>query len=774
MTSFQAAPFAGDAALRAITAEGQGDASDVVIVDGPTLKLHRRSFLRLTGLAGGGLMLAVGVSCSDRPDPARKPTGAGDTRSAPKPAEPLSPNAFLHISQAGIVIFASVPEIGQGVRTALPMIVAEELDAAWADVRVELAATDEARFGRQVAGGSRAVPSSWEGLRKAGASARAMLVQAAAARWQVSAQDCRTQDSHVLHASSGRRASYRDLASEAAKLPLPSPDSLVLKARKDYRILGQRIGGVDNLKVVTGQPLFGVDQLLPGMLYATYEKCPATGGRVLEANLEQIGALPGVKAAFTLEGNGNASELMPGVAIVASDTWSALSARKQLRISWDESKAAKDSWSSTRAQAMKLAAREGKHVVANKGDVDKALRRAAKTIKAQYAYGFVAHAQLEPQNCTAWYKEDGTLELWAPTQTPQAAVQAVARVLGIAEKHITLHPLRAGGGFGRRLINDPVCEAAAIAKQVRAPVKLQWTREDDMAHDFYRAGGFHALQAGIDDDGRLIAWRNHFITFSADGVNPVAGGNLTDQVDPGPLLQNFRMTRTMLPWHTPCGPWRAPGSNVFAFVLQSFLHEISVAAERDHLAFLLELMGEPRLLQESNPYSLHTGRAASVIKLAAEKAGWGRSMPKGRGLGLAFYFSHAGHFAEVAEVSVDDAKRLTIHRVTVAADVGPIVNRSAAENQIEGSVIDGVSSMLAQEITHEHGRAQQTNLHQYPLLRIQHAPDVAIHLIESDFPPTGLGEPALPPLAPAVCNAIFTAIGHRVRTLPIVKEGFSI
>jgi isoquinoline 1-oxidoreductase subunit beta len=254
----------------------------------------------------------------------------------------------------------------------------------------------------------------------------------------------------------------------------------------------------------------------------------------------------------------------------------------------------------------------------------------------------------------------------------------------------------------------------------------------------------------------------------------VAGGNLTEQVDPGPLLENFRLTRSTLPWHTPCGPWRAPGSNVFAFALQGFLHELSVAGGRDHVELLIELMGEPRLLQEGNPYSLHTGRAVSVIRLAAERAGWGRPSEPGRGLGLAFYFSHAGHFAEIAEVSVDSDKRLKVHRVTVAADVGPIINRSAAENQIEGSVIDGLSCMLGQQVTHERGRVQQTNLHQYPMLRLQHAPEVAIHFVESDFPPTGLGEPALPPLAPAVCNAIFAAIGQRVRTLPISEEGFSI
>jgi isoquinoline 1-oxidoreductase beta subunit len=350
----------------------------------------------------------------------------------------------------------------------------------------------------------------------------------------------------------------------------------------------------------------------------------------------------------------------------------------------------------------------------------------------------------------------------------------VAGLLKIPEDKVILHQTRVGGGFGRRLMNDYMCEAVLISKQAGMPVKLQWTREDDMAHDFYRVGGFHSLKAHVDTAGKLLAWQNHFITFSADGTKPVAGGDLPQDEFPTLLVPNVHVTQTMLPLSTPCGPWRAPRSNAVAFAVQSFLHEISTAARSDHLEFLLQLLGEPRWLEPKTEFALNTGRAAGVIKLAAEKSGWGTRLPKGRALGLAFHFSHAGHFAEVAEVSVDSKKKITVHRVTVAGDVGPIVNMSGAENQCQGAVIDGLSTMAALEMRIENGRVLPSNFNEYPILRMGHEPRVDTYFIQSDFNPTGIGEPALPPLAPAVCNAIFAATGERVRSLPLSKHGFSI
>ncbi len=724
-------------------------------------KVDRRAFLKLTGIAGGGLTLAICL-------------GDRAVAEAQEAESEFVPNAFVRISTDGeILIYSKSPEIGQGIKTAFPMIIAEELDAAWDDVTVEQARIDSEVYGRQSAGGSRSIPTAWDQLREAGATARAMLVAAAADRWGVAEDECSTAASAVTHEPSGRQLSYGELAAAAARLPVPDKATLKLKSRDEYRLIGTRITGVDNDKLVTGQPLFGIDQQLPGMVYASYSKCPATGGKVRGANLDEIRALPGIRDAFVLEGNDTVSELMPGVAIVGDSTWATQQARSRLRVDWDESDASTDSWSDLARQARALAGRSGGVTLREFGDVDAAFGKAAQTIQAYYSYPFVSHAPLEPQNCTAWYR-DGAIELWAPTQTPDRAINNVSGLLGIDRNKVTLNQLRIGGGFGRRLINDYVCEAAAIAKRVGVPIKLQWVREDDMAHDFYRPGGFHSLQASLDADGRLSGWQDHFITFSHDGEKPVSSGDIRAGELPEGLVDDYRLTQTLLPLSTPTGPWRAPRSNAIAFAVQSFINELAIASGRDHAEFLLELMGEPRWLDPGNPRVMNTGRAAGVIRLAAKEAGWGQPKQPGRGLGLAFYFSHAGHFAEIADVSVDENRRITVHRVTVAGDVGPIVNLSGAENQCQGAVVDGLSTMLGQEITVEHGRVQESNFHDYPLLRMKDAPVVDVHFIESDYPPTGLGEPALPPLAPAVCNAIFAASGHRVHTLPLVREGFSV
>jgi isoquinoline 1-oxidoreductase beta subunit len=723
--------------------------------------LDRREFLKLVSVAGGGLTLAFCLGHS-------QPVGA---QSSPQFFEP---NVFLRIFPDGrILILNKSPEIGQGIKTAFPMIVAEELDADWADVEVGQAPIDEAVYGLQSAGGSRSIPTSYDQLRRAGAVGRAMLIAAAAEQWGVSADECSSGSSKVVHTRTGRQLGYGELATRAAAQPVPDAATISLKSRDEFRLLGQRIGGVENHAVVTGAPLFGIDQVVPNMLYATYTKCPATGGRVRHANVDEIRALPGVHDVFIFDGNGRVTELMPGIAIVADSTWAAFRAQRQLIVDWDESDAATDDWQALAAEAERIVSRDDGMVVTNAGDVDGALAAAARTVEAFYSYPFVAHAPLEPQNCTAWVR-DGRVELWAPTQTPDRAIENVANVLGVARKQIELHQTRVGGGFGRRLQNDYVCEAAAIAERSGRPVKLQWTREDDMAHDFFRPGGFHALRAALDEDGRIAAWDDHFVTFSHDGSEPVSSGEMRGGEFPDGLVRNYRIRQSLLPLGTPTGPWRAPRSNAIAFAVQSFHHELAVAARRDHLDYLLELFGEPRWLEPGDPGTVNTGRAAAVIALAAEKAGWGRALPAGHGLGLAFYFSHAGHFAEVAEVSVSDSRKLRVHRVTVAGDVGPIVNMSSAEQQVQGAVIDGFSTMLGLEITLAAGRVEQSNFDRYPILRMPNAPDVDVHFIQSDFAPTGLGEPALPPVAPAVCNAIYAATGHRVRHLPLRRDGFTV
>jgi isoquinoline 1-oxidoreductase beta subunit len=444
-----------------------------------------------------------------------------------------------------------------------------------------------------------------------------------------------------------------------------------------------------------------------------------------------------------------------------------------LRIEWDTSAAATDSWSGSRQRAQQLAKGIGDDTVVDQGAVEENLAHSHLKHQAFYAYPFVAHAPMEPQNCTAHYRE-GSCELWAPTQTPQAAVGSVARLLELPATAVTLHQTRAGGGFGRRLMNDYACEAAAISRAAGEPVKLQWSREDDMAHDFYRVGGFHALQAGLDQSGRVTAWDDHFITYSENGKSPSRGGDMRASEFPVPMVANARITRSQMPSGIPSGWWRAPGSNVLAFAIQSFIHELAVKADRDHLEFLQELMAMPAQGGESSLRGLNPERAARVIATAAEQAGWNDKRPAGTGLGLAFHFSHSGHIAEVAEVSVDKNRKLTLHRVTVAADVGPIVNPSGAENQVEGSVIDGFSTMMGLALSIEDGQVKESNFHEYRPLRMPNAPRIDIHFLASDYPPTGLGEPALPPLAPAVGNAIFNASGIRVRELPLNKSGFSL
>jgi isoquinoline 1-oxidoreductase beta subunit len=741
--------------------------------------VSRRKFIKLTGVAGGGLVLAFTLVPK---------LGLQSASAKTMEKKPVDLNAYIQIRPDGkIRIYSKNPEIGQGIKTGLPLIIAEELDANWADVVVENAPIDM-RFGAQFAGGSLSTPMNWMPMRQAGATGRAMLVAAAAKEWKIPASEITTGDSMVMHAASGKKASYGELAEMAAKMPVPDPKTLKLKDKKDWKLLGRRFTGVDNHEIVTGQSLFGIDMQIPGMLYATYTKGPAIGASVKSANLDHIKSLPGVKDAFVMQGQGTMMEfspggttILPGVAIVADSTWAAISAKRELVVDWDETNASKDSWTGFVQQAADLSKKinEGESVT-DKGNVDDAYKAAKATAEGFYTFAYVSHAHLEPHNTTAHYK-DGAVEIWAPTQTPSNAVPGVAQLLGITPDKVTLHQRRAGGGFGRRLENDYLREAVMISKQVGAPVKLQWTREDDMSHDYFRPAGFFAMKGAVDQMGKPSAIQAKVITMTADGKRPVSAGGLNPANFPKDMVDNFRVTQAMMQSGTPTGPWRAPGSNTYAWVEQSFIHEMAAAAGRDHVEFLVEMMGEPRqLMGAARPGApgqaptLHTGRAAVVIKLAAEKIGWGKTMPQGHGLGVAFFFSHMGHIAEAAEVSVDPNNKVTVHKVVVAGDIGPIVNLSAAENEFEGAVIDGLSTMMGLEITMEKGRIEQKNFDSYPILRIEHAPEVEVYFVDSDYSPTGAGEPALPPLAPAVCNAIFAATGKRIRTLPISKEGYSI
>jgi isoquinoline 1-oxidoreductase subunit beta len=740
--------------------------------------VSRREFL-LVGSAAGGFMLAL---TSDSMLQAQVPpagaapgglAGTGNTPGVPNAGATLAWDAFISIAPTGAIrIYSARPDVGQGIKTSSAMIVAEEMDADWSRVTVEQSPVDFSIYGSQNVGGSRSTPNSWDPLRKVGATARALLVSAAARTWGAAESDCTTDKSVVTHWPSRRTLGYGELAAKASTLPVPDAGKLTLKLRRDYKLLGTRVASVDNPKIVRGEPIYGMDFQLPGMAYASVQRAPVFRAKVRGFNAETIKQLPGVRDAFVLDGQRiDGGEIITGVVVVADSTWAAFSARKQLQIDWDTSGASTDSSAAIESQARALASTRGKQELKSSGDVDAAFAAAAKTVAGFYSYPFISHAPLEPQNASAWYR-DGAIEMWVPVQTVDRARPAVAQLLGLSLDKVTVHLPRIGGGFGRRLLFDYMTETALIARRVSGPVKVVWTRADDLQYDYFRVGGFHALKGALDANGKLTAWQGHFITFSPDERSVANGGSLDPGEFPAPVVSNVHMSQTMLPLAARTGPWRAPRSNGLAFPMQSFLHELAVAAGRDHVEFLLELFGAPRLLPPGGQ-SLNTGRAAAVLKMVAEKSGWGRKLPASHGLGLAFYYSHLGHFAEVAEVSVSPGKKLTVHKVTVAADIGLVLNPLGAEQQVQGSVMDGLSVVLGQRITFAGGVTQQQNFGDYPLLRIASAPQVAVHFIDSDYSPTGVGEPALPPVAPAICNAIFAATGERIRTLPLSLAGYS-
>lgn len=716
--------------------------------------IDRREFIRVSSLAGGGFMIALSFGAST--------AQAGETG---VPATEFSPSVFIKISNDGTVtIFSARPEVGQGIKTALPMVVAEELEVDWKDVKVETAPVDKA-FGPQFAGGSLSTPQSYDQMRQLGAIARTMLVEAAAFTWKVPVSECGAASGFVHHYPTARMISYGDLVATAATLPVPDAATVKLKDPKDFKILGKRVGGVDNMAIVTGAPLFGIDQTMPGMAYAIYEKCPVWGGKVVDANVDHVKTLPGVRDAFVIEGTDSLSGLMPGVAIVADSTWSAFNARKQLRVSWDEGATASQSWTGFAKKADELGPQKGASEVVRNGDPDAAFAGAAKVIEAGYSYPFISHANLEPQNCTADVRNDHA-EIWAPTQNPSPGVQLVARTLNIPAENITIHMIRGGGGFGRRLSNDFTVEAAAISQKAGVPVKLTWSREDDLRHDQYRAGGFHYLRGGLDAAGAMVAWRNHFVTFGNPGAGrPGSGGSLGANEFPTNFVPNFLTEQTILECGVPMGPWRAPGSNVFSWVIQSFIDELAHAAGRDPLEYRLALLAN----KLGGDYD--TTRMTDVVKLAADKAGWGKQLPRGSGQGIAFHYSHRGFVAQVAEVTVSQDGELEVDSVVAACDVGAqIINLSGAENQVQGSIVDGISAAWLQELDIDRGRVVQGNFDTYQLLRMPATPKIDVHFHTTDNPTTGLGEPAFPPVAPAVCNAIFAATGVRIRKLPITRN----
>jgi isoquinoline 1-oxidoreductase beta subunit len=711
------------------------------------IQLSRRSFLFASAAVGGGLYLGLSPEKAEA-------------------AEPGQLNAWVVIPATGrIRIMASNPEVGQGIRTSLPMVICEELDADWAAVEIVPTLADAKIYGRQVAGGSQAMPTQYEPMRRVGAAARGMILAAAATAWGVPVAELSTDKGHVVHGT--KRAPYGQFAAAAAALPAPDMASVAVKDPKAFRLIGSFQPGVNNRAIVAGKQDYGIDAVVPGMIHAAFHKSGVQGAKVKSANLAAIKAMGGVKDAFIVAGTEEYEGLASGVAILADTTWHAERARAALKVEWSDSPAAFQStatWAKLAADAKGKPAALPIHAT---GDVSAAMAKATKRVAADYAYPFIPHVPMEPINCTA--RVDGDkVEIWAPTQNPEPGRAAVAKLLGVPPENVTIHMMRVGGGFGRRLQNDYMVEAAAIAKQAGRPVKLTWTREDDITQDYLRPGGWHYLEAGLDAQGRCIAWDNHFISYGRDGKFARAAGiGPTDF--PAGIVDDFRLGATVLPLIHTTGFLRAPANNAFGFVTQGFIDELAHAAGADPVQYRRDFLGAPRIIgdpKSRGPYN--TGRMRAVLDKAAAMAGWGRKLPKRTGLGVAFHFSHLGYFANVIEASVAADGTVKVHKVWVAGDIGrQIVNPAGAMNQVQGSILDALGACMGHEITFADGAIEQRNFGDVPMLRMDAAPPIEIAFLTPDYPVTGLGEPAYPAVAPALANAIFAATGVRLRKLPL-------
>jgi CO/xanthine dehydrogenase Mo-binding subunit len=703
------------------------------------VNLSRREFLAEATLTGVALTLGCHVESN------------GVRAAADSTAPVLAPNAFVTIRPDGcILITVNKTEMGQGVRTSLPMLVAEELDADWSQVTVETAPFDPSRYGFQGTGGSASLRGAWEPLRRTGATARAMLVEAAARRWNVPSSACRTEAGFVIHPSDAtKKLSYGELVAEAANLPVPDPKTVKLKDPKDFKLIGRRVLRYDNPDIVTGKAIYGMDVRLPGMRFATMVHPPVFGGKVKHVEDTEAKRVPGVERVFVTE---------RGVAVVAANTWAAFEGAKKLRITWEDGPHAKLSSADIRAMFIEKSKLPG-DVARQDGDFDRAFAAAARQLEAVYEVPYLHHATLEPQNCTARVSAEGC-EIWAPTQFPNFVMDEARRITGLDAERIKIHITLLGGGFGRRIEADYAADAVEVAKRLNGiPVQVTWTREEDMQHGWYRPASLHVVKAGLDENGQPVAVLHRLVAPSIRGQRQPDGGK---GVDPGAMagiattlyeLPNFRAEYVRANTAVPIGFWRAVFDSQNAFVQESWMDELAHAAKADPVEFRLARLGKaPRLKR--------------VLEVAAKAAGWGQPLPKGRARGVAAHFSFGAFCAQVAEVSVeDDLPR--VHRIVCAMDVGTVVNPSQVEAQIEGSIAFALSAALYGAITVEQGRVVQSNFNDYPLLRMAEMPRVEVHLIPSSESPSGAGEPALPPVAPAVCNALFALTGKRIRKLPI-------
>ncbi len=707
----------------------------------------------------------------------------------------LHPSVFLGIDTDGTVyIVAHRSEMGAGIRTTLPMVAADELEADWARVRVEQAPGDE-KYGSQSTDGSHSVRDFFDIMRGAGATARVMLTRAAAARWSVPEGECVARLHAVTHTASGRKLGYGELAEAAAKLPVPKLESLKFKPETEWRYIGKEVPGYDIPDMVTGKAAFGMDARIEGMLYASIERSPVLGGKLKSMDDKDALAVRGVRQTASIQPfkPPHAFQALGGVAVLADNTWAAMQGRKKLKIEWEDGpNAVYDS--ASYKQALQETARKPGKVVRNVGDVEAEFAKAGgKIVEAEYYVPHLAHATMEPPAAVAQY-QDGKVVIWTCTQDPQASQETVAAALGIDKKNVTCHVTLLGGGFGRKSKPDYVAEAAILSKQTGKPVKVVWSREDDIHFDYFHAVAAMYMKAKLDSNGKPSAWLQRSVfppivsTFEQNAQYGGADEMMMGWTDVPFELKNHRAENGPAPAHVRIG-WMRSVSNIYhAFGVSSFADELAHQAGRDPLEYLLELIGEPRKIDlkaqgvdyanyggTQEAYPLDTARLRRVIEIAAEKAGWGKRKPgNGWGLGIAAHRSFLTYVANVVEVEVDGNGKLKIPRVHYAVDAGLIVNPERTRSQFEGASVFGTSIALLGEITATKGRVDQSNYNDYQVARMNQAPrETFVHIVENHAPPAGVGEPGVPQFPPALCNAIFAATGKRVRDLPLSKHGFS-